>query len=296
MAIFKFLVSAFLGFFLFLPDPSARSDALLRPDPYAGIPQEILVYEVRSNFSHIKIRDRGSQRTLYFVRDSGEEAVETSIDLRNPHLLQVAYTRTMFAGLLLKPQQKNCLIVGLGGGAMVQFLNHFFPEIRVDAVEIDPVMVGIARDYFGTKPGPRARIFTEDAFDYLKRTTNRYDVIYMDAFLKPGDATDLTGVPRNLKTVAFLKSLHGKLREGGAVVFNLNENMETQADIRSIQSAFPSGYIFGVSGSGNTVVVGSLARNRVTGAELRKRGEALDRKRNHGFSFRGLVDQLSGRL
>jgi spermidine synthase len=217
------------------------------------------------------------------------------MDLRAPHNLQVAYTRTMFASLLIKPQQKSCLIVGLGGGAMVQFLNHSFPGIQVDAVEIDPVMVRIARDYFGTKPGPRTRIFTEDAFKYLKRATRRYDVIYMDAFLKPGEATDLTGAPRNLKTVAFLKSLHGKLRDKGLVVFNLNENRETRADIRSIQAAFPSVYIFNVSGSGNIVVAGSLARNKVPEEELRKRGEMLDRIRDHGFSFRALADQLGGR-
>jgi spermidine synthase len=176
---------------------------------------------------------------------------------------------------------------------MVQFLNHFFPVVRLDAVEIDPVIVRIARTHFGTRPGPRTRIFNEDAFDYLKRTTSRYDVIYMDAFLKPGETTDLTGVPRDLKTVAFLKSLHGKLRDNGLVVFNLNESMETPSDIQSIREAFPSVYLFRVSGSGNLIVIGSLARAEVKAGELKRRGEALDRERDHGFSFRDLVDQMA---
>jgi spermidine synthase len=254
--------------------------------------QEVLVYDVQSKFSHIRVKDYGAHRTLYFVRDSGEEVVESSMDLRSPYLLQVAYTRTMFANFLLKARQQSCLIVGLGGGSMVQFLNHFFPDVKVDAVEIDPVVVAIARTYFGTKAGKKTKIFTEDAFSYLKRTAERYDVIYMDAFLKPSESTDVTGAPRRLKTVAFLKSLHGRLQDSGLVVFNLNENAETEADIRSIREAFPSVYVFDVRGSGNIVVVGSLSHARTSDAELRKRGETLDRQQNYGFSFRAMVDEL----
>ena len=33
-------------------------------------------------------------------------------------------------------------------------------------------------------------IFTADAFQYLDTTEARYDVIYMDAYLKPGADTD----------------------------------------------------------------------------------------------------------
>jgi spermidine synthase len=265
----------------------------LRRDAYAEFSREVLVHEVRSKFSHIRVKDRGSLRTLYFVRDSGEEVVETSMDLRAPHILQVPYTRTMFASFLLRPRQQICLIVGLGGGAMVRFLNHFFPYVKVDAVEIDPAVVKIARDYFGTKPGANTRIFTEDAFSFLKRTGGRYDVIYMDAFLKPSEATDPTGAPRHLKTISFLKSLHKRLREGGMMVININESGETFSDLKNIQAAFPSLYAFRTPASGNVIAVGSLAPGRLTESELRKRGEQMDGLMNYGLSFRGLVDQLS---
>lgn len=280
------------GCLLLLAGLAARLPQPLSPDVHAGAFQEVLVHEVRSKFSHIRIKDWNSRRTLYFVRDSGEEVVETSMDLRTPHLLQVSYTRTMFASFLLKPRQQSCLIVGLGGGAMVQFLNHFFPSIKVDAVEIDPAVVKIARDYFRLKPAPGTRIITEDAFVFLKRTDNRYDVIYMDAFLKPDASTDPTGAPRHLKTIAFLKSLHNRLKDGGLVVINLNESGETVADIQNVRAAFPSVYVFRVP-AGNIIVVGSLATVKLTEAELKKRAEQMDSLMNYGFSFRGLVEQLS---
>ncbi len=280
-----------LCFFIVIPSPSAFPSDV----GFSWTPKEILVHEVHSKFSHIRIKDLGSLRTLYFVRDSGEEVVETSMDLRVPHVLQVSYTRTMFASMLLNPRHQSCLIVGLGGGSMVRFLNKFFPEVKVDAVEIDPVMVQVARDYFGTRPGSRTRIVVEDGFDFLKRANNQYDVIYMDAFLKPSEVTDATGLPRRLKTVAFLKNLHKNLHQNGLVVINLNENVDTLEDIRNIREAFPSVYVFLVPGTGNIIVVGAMSRKNVSADELRKRGAKLDKQRNFGFSFRGLVEQLGNR-
>lgn len=266
------------------------------PAPAAGGPaaaqstgRDVLVHETRSPFSHIRIRDRGSRRTLYFVRDNGQEVVETSIDLRSPHLLQIQYTQLMFVRLLYQPEPEASLIVGLGGGAMVRFLNHFFPQVRVDVVEIDPLIVAIARRYFGTEPRPGTRIFTEDGLAYLGKTPERYDVIYMDAFLKPGGDTDTTGVPLRLKGVAFLKSLHERLRPGGLVVFNINASEETEVDLATIRRAFPAVDVYRVPGTGTVVAVGG-PRERMPGdPELRERARALDRRRDHGFSFERLL-------
>ncbi len=252
--------------------------------------REVLVYEARSAFSHLRVRDRGTRRTLYFVRDNGVEVVQTSIDLEAPHFLQVPYTQAMFVSLLVQPRQASNLLVGLGGGAMVRFLDHFFPDLRLDVVEIDPAIVSVARDLFRTLPGPNTRIFTEDGFAYLRRTTERYDVIYMDAFLKPGEQTDSTGVPLRLKTLEFLRSLHGRLAPEGLVVFNLNVGPETPQDLAAIRAAFTTVYLFPVPGTGNIVAAGSLAARKVADGELRARAEELDRGRDHGFSFRRLLE------
>jgi spermidine synthase len=251
--------------------------------------RDVLVHETRSEFSHIRIRDRGSRRTLYFVRDNGQEVVETSIDLTSPQLLQIQYTRLMFVSLLYRPAPEACLIVGLGGGAMVRFLNYFFPQVRVDVVEIDPAIVAIARQYFGTDARPGTRILTADGLAYLRQTTDRYDVIYMDAFLKPGGDNDTTGVPLRLKTETFLRGLHQRLRPGGLVVFNINASEETAGDIATIRSAFPAVDVYRVSGTGTVVAVAAL-RDRMPGnAELRERARALDRRGDLGFSFEQLL-------
>lgn len=155
--------------------------------PAAGASRRsgVIEVDVTSEFSHVRVRRQGSIRSLIFVRDNGEEAVETALNVSKPHQLRVPYMQTMFASYLFRPQAQHVLIVGLGGGAMVQFLKHHQPELRIDAVEIDPVVVKIADQHFGTRSGGNVNIVTADAFKYLNETRSLYDVIYMDAFLKP---------------------------------------------------------------------------------------------------------------
>ena len=85
---------------------------------------------------------------MLFVRDTGEEVLETQIDLRKPHVLQFEYLQYLFASYLFRERQQDVLIVGLGGGGMVHFLRQFDPAVRIDAVEIDPLVVEAGRQVF----------------------------------------------------------------------------------------------------------------------------------------------------
>jgi spermidine synthase len=250
-------------------------------------------YEVKSEYSHIRVRQKGDVRTIVFVRDGGQEIGETKIDISKPHELLIPYTQTMFASFLVRPKQEKVLIVGLGGGAMVQFLKHHEPEVKVDAVEIDPAVVKIAAEYFDTKPSDNVRIFTQDGFEYFKATEDTYDVIYMDAFLKPSRGTDSTGVPLNLKTVEFYKSVQSKLNADGLVVFNLNPSRTIRNDIATIRKAFPVTYNFRVAQSQNLVVVASISKRRMRNAELVPVARELDDRFEASFSFQRMLRLLT---
>lgn len=251
-----------------------------------------LEFEVKSAFSHIRVRKQGSVRSLLFVRDRGEEVVETALDLRNPHHLLVPYTQSMFASYLFSSKQERVLIVGLGGGAMIHFLKHHDPQLQVDVLEIDPVIVKIADEYFQTRSGKNVKIITADAFEYLKNTQRRYDVIYMDAFLKPSADTDSTGVPLRLKTIRFFQSIQEKLNPQGLVVFNLNIHGTTRNDLNTIRNAFPRVYVFRVPHSENLVVVASLVKAKAKASALKLRAAELDRSFQADFSFQEMLKKM----
>src|SRR5581483_10505003 len=63
-----------------------------------------------------------------------------------------------------------------------------FPDMEIDAVEIDPEVIKVARDYFQVKESKNLRLHTMDGRLFLNRTQNQYDIILLDAYF-----TDASG-------------------------------------------------------------------------------------------------------
>jgi spermidine synthase len=248
-----------------------------------------LEYDVKTAYSRIRVRKVDNVRTLWFVRDSGEEVVESQVDLDRPHDLLIDYTRYMFLSYLFRPKPEKVLIVGLGGGAMVHFLRHHDPAVKVEVVEIDPAVVKIADKYFGVRNGDDVKVVTADGIDHIKNTDERFDVIYMDAFLKPSRDTDETGVPLRLKTIEFYKEVQKKLTRDGLVVFNINPHARIDDDVRNIKDAFPQTYVFRLPRFEGLVVVGSMAEERMTPGTMVGRAADMDRRFKASYSFREMV-------
>lgn len=243
------------------------------------------MHEERSEYSRIQVLDFGAQRALVFA---GPElnTIETLMDRGEPHRLQHPYAHAMAAGLVYKPDARSALLIGLGGGALVRFFSHYFPQLRLDVVEIDPAVVSVARDYFGTVPG---RVFVEDGREYLRRSAERYDLILIDAHLHPGERTDSSGHPLSLKSEMFYRSLQARLQPGGVAVFNMLEGRESKAYLEGIRAAFPVVDVYRPSRTGNIIAFGTAVA--VDHATLVARARALDRRADYGFSFERLLQE-----
>ena len=247
-------------------------------------------HEEKSEYSHIRIRRKGNYRELLFVRDNGVEARQSGFRMDAPSQLTSPYAETMFASYFWLPQQERVLIIGLGGGAMVRFLQHHDADLNVDVVEIDPVVVRLADKYFEARSEGNITILTADGFEYLREAPHQYDVIYFDAFLKPSADTDATGVPQKLKTIAFYESVKTKLTPGGVVVFNLNIHGETTNDLNTIREAFPHVVTFSCSTPNLIAVASPLPVPTET--QLQQRAQELDARFQASFSFVDLSRRL----
>jgi spermidine synthase len=245
-------------------------------------------HEETSAFSKIRVRRNGDVRALTFVRDNGQEVVQSRVNLAAPQTLAAPYARGMFAGYLYQPQPRRVLIVGLGGGAMVRFLTHHEPQVQIDAVEIDPAVVRIADQYFGVRAGGNVRVHTADAVAFVEAATDRYDLILMDAFLRPSDGTDATGVPTALKTLAFLGRLKRTLAPGGVIAFNVNEHDRMADDIAAVATAFGHAVVYRCPPSNNKVVIATEG-GPATDDEVRARISALDARFGGALSFAELL-------
>src|SRR5687767_9513788 len=62
-----------------------------------------LEHEEVSAFSRIRVRRDGDVRALTFVRDNGQEVVQSRVDLSAPDTLVAPYARGMLASYLYQP-------------------------------------------------------------------------------------------------------------------------------------------------------------------------------------------------
>jgi len=122
-------------------------------------------------------------------------------------------------------QIATILILGLGGGSVIPVLQKYYPRAYIVAVEIDPVMVHVAKTYFHIGKRKNLIILTTDAFQFLKKkTTPRFDLIIVDLFSGDRETQGIAGA-------AFLNSLNGKLSARGTVIINHLKNRKNAAKL-----------------------------------------------------------------
>ena len=293
--LFRFQFIIVLSLALFLPLCSDKKSDVVLEEPKKVLEKE-LVSELTSRYSHIKIYNEGSKRFLCFVRDNGDEVVESSIDLIHPEYLQLKYTQAMFAGLLLnKKLPLKTLMVGLGGAGMPHFSYHYFPEIEMKIVEIDPEIIKLAKNHFMITEKISKNIINDDIYTYLNRVNDLYEIIFMDAFLKPSKTTDETGISFKLKEKNFYNSLKNHLTKNGMVVFNINQHLDFQKDIHSIQENFENLYIVNRKSSGNYIVIASTNPTKISNLDMESMAQWIDLDRSPNYSFRELLKDFKDR-
>ena len=96
---------------------------------------------------------------------------------------------------------KNILILGLGGGSNTLLVSHLYPEAKITAIEIDPLMASISKKYFGLDKVKHLKIIVDDALNFARdlRTEN-YDLILVDYF-------EGKYIPKKLENLDFIQAL-----------------------------------------------------------------------------------------
>lgn len=108
----------------------------------------------------------------------------------------------------------DVFMVGLGAGTAAQMLLRSFEGARVTGVELDPVVVQLAREHMGMDH-PRLAVKVGDGRVALRRAPDRsLDVVVVDAFRK-------LYPPFHLATREFFGCVKRKLRPGGVMALNL---------------------------------------------------------------------------
>ncbi len=138
-------------------------------------------------------------------------AIQTLYSPSSPFVLQLEYTAMMALAMIMSRNAERVLLIGLGGGALVHFLHHYFPSIQIDVIEKRPAVIEAAKAHFHLIEHPRVQLFCGDARQVMAALPYRYDVIFNDAYLADGP----DGV------VYAVQQLYSNLTPKGMLVSNL---------------------------------------------------------------------------
>jgi protein-L-isoaspartate(D-aspartate) O-methyltransferase len=232
-----------------------------------------VIYETTSPYHNIRVLDDGNFRTLCF-----DDALETRMSIQNPLRGHYEYTEYFHMPWLWNPQLRTVLMVGLGGGSTQSSFEHYYPGVSIESVEIDPVVVQVAKDYFNFREGARQKVHVSDGRVFLRRTPSHYDLIILDAYVKGRYGSSL---PQHLATKEFFEIVRDHLTTNGIVAYNVigtagGWHAEIVGAIyRTLNTVFPQVYLFSCKTSQNIVLVATCARNRAGMQGLRQRAREL---------------------
>ena len=104
------------------------------------------------------------ERRLHFTQD----ATQSAMSLLEPDSLIAPYTRKMMSFLLLNPNPRHIVMLGLGGGSLAKFCYRNLPKTRITVVEIDADVIAMRDEFLIPRDDSRFRVVHGDGAQYLE--------------------------------------------------------------------------------------------------------------------------------
>jgi spermidine synthase len=252
------------GYFTLVLAPAAWTKTLLQKDTF---------------YHRIRVEEDEEARYMYFDR-----TLQSAMTLKDPTALRLVYSRYTSIAMTFRPDAKRMLLIGLGGGSIPKKLNKEFPNLVIDAIDLDPEVIRIAKDHFNVAENKNLQLHAQDGRLFLTRTQHQYDIIMLDAYF-----TD--SMPFHLATKQFFELAQKKLAPNGLIVANLISAVTgpsgkiARSFVRTQRQVFPQTYVFAsrrpdnvsLDTIQNVIVVATRDKQRVEIKEIVKRAMALDK-------------------
>jgi spermidine synthase len=222
--------------FLVVPLPAARK-------------QYGLIYETESAYEYIQVLDKGPYRYLVYNNIAGFQTVAR----KDSPVTGYYFDYYSLLPYLVDKSAANVCLIGLGGGIIANQIHYFHSGASVDAVEIDPKVISIAKKYFALTD--RTRVYNQDGRIFLSLTDTKYDIIIVDAF------TQQIYIPFHLTTENFFRQAKQNLNANGLLAINMASFSDASKLLRSITNtllaSFKHVYRIKIPSSNNSLIIAS---------------------------------------
>lgn len=238
--------------------------------------------------THYEVRTAGHSRRLYT-----DGVFHSQYNPKRP-LTHGVWDLLMLPALYYTADKiRRVLVLGVGGGAVIQLLHRFIKPDEVVGVELNSVHINIAKRFFGISP-KLASLHQADAIQWLKRYKGpAFDMIIDDLFMEK-DGEPQRVVP--LKT-SWCSLLHKHTTREGVVVVNSMSPQELRESAflstPRLSKQYPTKIQLSLPIYENAV--GAFFKTETSGKELHHRLAAMGNIRlfqKLGYGQRKIVNRL----
>lgn len=186
-----------------------------------------ILWQKKTDTTHYEVRNAGASLRLYT-----NGIFHSQWNKHAPLGGHVWDLLTLPAFLLSSNIKTKALVLGVGGGAAINTLNHFFDFDLIYGVDLDKYHLQIARRWFKCN-AENTTLIHENALAFVQQTRQKFDLLVEDLFIENpkalGDAQ--RAIPAD--TIWFTK-LSQRLKNHGLLVVNFASPLSLQASLQKI--------------------------------------------------------------
>jgi spermidine synthase len=136
------------------------------------------------------------------------------------------------------------LALGFGLGSIMPLLANYKDEFQMTGVDIDPVIIKLARQYIAPELQKNLTLIESDAFAFInEKQPHPYDLIVIDLFID-------NFVPKKFEKEDFLQNVKRHLSENGLLLYNRLANKDTEHFYNNtFKKVYPPGYVLSTKGN-----------------------------------------------
>ena len=266
-----------------LPSPFPEEPGIIRLlEPPGSDAHALRARLLDGSYGRPFVLEHGGLRALHFSLGY----VQSVVKVADPSALQLGYARRMMAFLLFNPRPRRMVMIGLGGGSLINCCHRYLNGTELTVAEIDADVIAL-RDQFCVPPDDdRLQVIHADGARFVAEHPGHIDVLMVDAF-------GADGVAEELASFEFYEQARRRLSANGILVMNIAGRKETYArHVERLLTAFDDAVIaMSVREDGNYI----LFAFRDAAFEPRwkfMRAIALELQKRLHLDFPGFAQQL----
>jgi spermidine synthase len=191
-------------------------------DKHASLMSEFsqpkLLQQYQADDNTISVFENASYRWI----QTTDNSIQSAMNRAKPGAPVLPYFPALLSALLFSPDPQHTLVIGLGGGELIRFFNHYYPATRLLAAEKSEPMSAIFRDWFQQETTDY-ELIVGDICDYcINDGSDTYDLVFLDVYAE-------NALPACFNNREFFEYISRLLATDGILAINLVVNNEREA-------------------------------------------------------------------